>query len=124
MSEWKPDGYNSVSPYLICDDADTMISFLQGAFHGEQLRRFENPDGTVMHAEVRIDDTIVMVGGSPGGGAGAHIHLYVPEVEETFSRAIAAGAEVVHAPKRRRDDDDQRGGVRDMCGNTWWISSQ
>ncbi len=64
MNDWKPAGYPSLSPYLICDDAPALITFLQQAFDGKLLRRFDRPDGSLMHAEVRIDDSVLMIGGA------------------------------------------------------------
>ena len=63
MSAWKPEGYSSVSPYLMCADPEGLIAFLVAVFGAGQVRRFDRPDGSLMHAEMRIDDSIVMVGG-------------------------------------------------------------
>ena len=126
MDEWKPGGYPSLSPYLISRDAEGLIAFLAAAFGGVLERRFDRPDGSLMHAEVRIDDSIVMIGGgatdfeSPPG----HLHLYVPDARAAFDRAVAAGASVVQEPSRERDDDDLRGGVADPWGTTWWLGTQ
>jgi len=79
-----------------------------------------------MHAEVRIDDSVAMIGGgATSAQSGApHIHLYVPDALAAFDRAVATGAIVVQEPTRKRRDDDLRGGVRDPWGTTWWIASQ
>ena len=84
-----------------------------------------SPDGGILHAEVRIDDTVVMIG---EGGAdlppmSAHIHVYVPDVDAAYERALAAGASSVQAPVQK-DDDDKRGGVHDVDGVTWWIATK
>jgi PhnB protein len=126
MTTWKPDNYPSMSPYLICNDAEALIRFVETAFDGKLLRRFDRPDGSLMHAEVRIDDSVLMVGGGATGaqGSSVHIHVYVPDVLTVFDRAVAAGASVVQKPERKRADDDLRGGVQDVSGTTWWIASQ
>lgn len=126
MSSWKPAGYPSLSPYLICADAVALIEFLRTAFGGVLERRVDRPDGSVMHAEVRLDDSLVMIGGAATGARneGPLLHLYVPDVDAVYARALDAGATAVQAPLRKRDDDDLRGGVRDPWGNTWWIASQ
>jgi PhnB protein len=125
MSDWKPAGYPSMSPYLICKEPEALIAFLEAAFGGTLLRRFDRPDGSLMHAEVRIDDGVVMLGGMAGAGpTGAHIHLYVQDVSAAFERAVAAGATVIQKPERKRDDDDLRAGVSDALGTTWWIATQ
>jgi len=123
---WKPKDYPSMSPYLICSDGDAVIGFVEQAFGGVLQRRFDRPDGSLMHAEIRIDDSILMIGGSATSAqqTAPHIHIYVPDAKAVFDRAIAAGASVVEEPQRKRDDDDLRGGVQDASGTTWWIASQ
>src|SRR5206468_12256932 len=61
-ASFKPDGYSTVSPYLIATGAQKVIDFLKQAFGARELRRYDMPDGSIMHAEVRIGDTVVMVG--------------------------------------------------------------
>lgn len=126
MHDWKPDSYPSVSPYLICRNAEEVIAFLEAAFGGILLRRFDRPDGSLKHAEVRIDDSVVMVGGGATEevSAPAHLHLYVKDAQSAFARAIEAGATVVQVPARKNEDDDLRGGVKDASGTIWWIATQ
>lgn len=126
MGEWKPFSYPSLSPYLICEDAEELIDFLARAFGGTLQRRFDRSDGSLMHAEVRIDDSIVMIGGGATETAGApmHLHLYVEDAQAAFDRAVAAGATVVSEPEQKREDDDLRGGVKDRWGVTWWVATQ
>ena len=123
---WKPAGYSSVSPYLIATDAQRVIEFLQAAFGAIQLRRYDKPDGTIIHAEVKIDDTVVMIGeaAKEWPALNAHIHVYVRDADETYRKAIAAGGTSAQEPKQQDGDPDRRGGVRDPSGNTWWMSSQ
>jgi PhnB protein len=79
-----------------------------------------------MHAEVRIEDTVVML--ADGGGAWpafpAWLHVYVSDVDATYRRALDAGGVSVQEPQRRDGDPDRRGGVKDPGGNTWWIATQ
>lgn len=122
---FKPDGYTSVAPYLIVDGAAGTIDFLVRALGAKELRRFPAEDGRVLHADVRIDDTIVML--TDGGGEAAplptHVHIYVPDVDAAYRRALDAGATSVQAPVQR-DDPDKRCGVRDAGGTTWWLATQ
>lgn len=120
----QPAGYNTVSPYLIVTGASRCIDFLTTAFDGRELRRFAQPDGRVMHAEVRIGDTVLMIGdaGESWPAVAAHVHVYVEDVDATYRRALAAGAESVQEPAQRQDDD-KRGGVKDAGGTTWWIAT-
>lgn len=126
MNSWKPEAYPSISPYLVCQDAEHLIAFLGAAFGGSVERRFDRPDGSLMHAEIRIDDSILMIGGGATETAStlAHIHLYVEDAVATFDQAVEAGARVVQEPMRKNADDDLRGGVQDPSGTTWWIATQ
>jgi PhnB protein len=123
---WKPEGYNSVSVYIVAANAQRVIDFLKNAFNAAPLRRFDAPDGKIMHAEVRIDDTVVMI--ADAGGAyhafPVWLHVYVPDAQATYKKALAAGGASVQEPVHKPGDPDLRGGVKDPCGNTWWISTQ
>jgi len=122
---WKPTDYPSLCPYLVCHDPEGTISFLQTVFEANLLQRLDQEDGSLMHAEVRIDDSIVMIGGLPGADDNdAHVHLYVPDVQEAFDRAIAAGGKIVQEPLRKRNGDGVFGGVKGPSGTTWWLATQ
>lgn len=123
---WKPDGYNSLSPYLIVKGAQRVIDFATRTFDAVALRRYDQPDGTLMHGELRVGDTVVMLGeaGADWPAVPAHLHVYVEDTDATFRRALAAGGEVVQEPRQRDGDPDRRGGVKDPAGNTWWIATQ
>ena len=125
-TDWKPDGYSTVSPYLVTEKAQQVIDFLVAVFDAEALRRYETEDGSIMHAEVRIADTVVMLGEAGGDWPAqpSHIHVYVEDVDRTYRRALDAGGTSAQEPQRRGDDPDRRGGVRDPGGNTWWIATQ
>ena len=122
---WKLAGYTSVAPYLVTKNAQAIIDFLRATLDATPLRRIEKPDGSIMHAEVKIDDTVVMLGEAPEGVpvVPCHMHVYVPDVDHTYQVALANGAESVQAPVRK-EDPDKRGGVKDPGGNTWWFSTQ
>lgn len=123
---YKPDGQNSVSPYLVVDGADASIGFLRQVFDAVELRRFPGDAGRVMHAEVRIDDTVIMLadGAPPDWPAvPSHVHIYVPDVDATYRKALQAGATSVQEPVQK-EDEDKRGGVKDPGGTTWWIATR
>jgi uncharacterized glyoxalase superfamily protein PhnB len=124
-SNQKPTGYNSVSPYLIVDGAERTIEFLKAALAAVELRRFPGPNGKIMHAEVRIDDTVVMITDGAEGWppVPSHVHVYVPDVDAAYKRALSAGAVSVQEPVKK-DDSDKRGGVKDAGGTTWWIATK
>ena len=121
----KPEGYPSVAPYLIVGDAASTIDFLVTVFGAEELRRFPDSSGRLMHAEVRIDDTVVMLADGSEGWEPmeAHVHVYVPDVDVTYGRALDAGAASVQEPVQKHDED-KRGGVKGPGGVTWWISTR
>lgn len=122
---FKPAGYNSVSPYLVVSDAAATIDFLQKAFDAVEIRRFAGPDGRLMHAEVRIDDTVVMLADGTTGwpAVEAHVHVYVADVDASYRRAIAAGGISIQEPVKK-DDADRRSGVKEGGGSTWWIATR
>jgi PhnB protein len=124
-SSFKPQGYNSVSPYLIVDGAAGTIAFLVRVFGATELRSFPDPSGKLMHAEVRLDDTIAMLTDGAEGWppVPSHVHVYVQDVDATYRRALEAGATPVQAPIKK-EDEDKRGGVKDSGGTTWWISTK
>jgi PhnB protein len=120
-----PAGYPTVSPYLIVDGASATIDFLSSVLGGTEIRRFSADDGRVRHAEVRIGDSVVMLADGVEGWppVPAHVHVYVPDVDDTYRRALEAGATSVQAPVQK-DDEDRRGGVQDAGGTTWWIATR
>lgn len=122
---YKPEGYTSVAPYLMVENAARTVDFLLRTFGAAELRRIPDGSGGIMHAEVRIDDTVVMLADRPPSypAIEAHVHVYVPDVDATYRRAIEAGGTPVQEPIKK-DDPDKRGGVRDAGGTTWWIATQ
>lgn len=122
---WKPESYNSVSPYIIANGAGAVLDFLGKVFDAEVVGRMDRPDGTIMHAEARIDDSIVMItDATPEWPAlVAMVHVYVPDVDEVFRRALEAGAVSLQEPSQG-DDPDRRCGFEDPAGNSWWAGTR
>lgn len=123
---YKPDSYNSVSPYLVVADAAATIDFLKAVFGATEIRRFPTPDGRrIMHAEVRLDDTVIMLGDCSEGwpAAQSHIHVYVPDADAVYRKALEAGATSLQEPTKK-DDDDRRGGFKDAWGTSWWVGTK
>ena len=125
-TSYKPQGYSSVSPYVVANGAQDVIDFLIESFDARQTRRYDMPDGSIMHAEVQIDDTVVMIadGADDNPAFPIWLHVYVPEVDASYQRALDAGGLPVDEPKQREGDPDRRAGVKDPAGNTWWIATQ
>ena len=120
----KPPGHTTVSPYLVVAGAQGTIDFLSHVFGAVELRRFADTDGRVVHAEVRIDDTVIMLadGGAGWPAVASHVRIYVPDVDSTYHVALEAGAASVQVPVQK-GDEDKRGGVKDLGGTTWWIAT-
>ncbi len=122
---YKPGDSSTVSPYLIVDGANKTIEFLKEVFGAVEVRRYPAAEGKLRHAEVRIDDSVVMIAdGAPGWPPiHAHVHIYVPDVDATYRRSLDAGAVSVQEPVKK-EDEDKRGGVKDAGGTTWWIATK
>ena len=84
------------------------------------------PDGTIMHAEIQIDDTVIMLGDSSSKffPVPIVIHVYVPDVDKTFQKAVDAGCEIVEKPKEQNNDPDRRATFKDFAGNMWSVGTQ
>lgn len=126
MKDFKPTGYTSVSPYLIVKDAKRLANLLQQIFNAQPLRKYENENGRIVHMEVRLDDSVIMM----SDGSESYppqpflLHVYVPDVHSTFKKATDAGCQVVEQPINREGDPDTRGMFKDFDGNLWTVSTQ
>lgn len=122
---FKPNGYPALSPYVILQDPEATLAFAEAALGGERLRRVEDVTGRIRHAEIRVGEVVLMIGGALADWPAqeAHLHLYVPDVDATYARALGFGATAVQAPEKK-DDADRRGGFRDPGGVTWWVATQ
>jgi PhnB protein len=125
-SDWKPEGYSTVSVYIVTERAQQVIDFVKQVFGAENLRRFDTPGGKIMHAEVRIGETVVMIADASETYPAfpVWLHVYVPDVAGSYKKALAAGGVSVQEPARREGESDRRSGVKDPGGNTWWIATQ
>jgi PhnB protein len=117
-----PDGVHSVNPYLVVDDPDALIAFLEHVF-GARTGERTAVDGATLHADVRIGDSRVMIGAARGWTpTPAMLYVYVDDCDAAYARAIAAGAESLMAPADMFYGD-RHGGVKDASGNSWWIAT-
>jgi PhnB protein len=120
-----PEGYGTVTPWIISRDTAGLLDFVAAAFDATELARVPNEDGTIGHAEVRIGDSVVMMfdGRREWADTPAFLRLYVEDGEVTFRQALAAGAEVV-TELTELFWGDRVGRVRDPFGNVWWIQER
>src|SRR5947209_5497026 len=95
-----PADHNAVSPYLTVRDARGLIEFVKQTFDAKEVYVMAGPGGAVMHAELRIADSIVMIGNAPPDGEtfNGQVHVYVPNVDEVYARALRAGATSTREP--------------------------
>jgi PhnB protein len=126
MKAYKPEGYNSVSPYFIVTGAQKFTDFLKQVFDAVEKRRYDNKDGTVMHLEVQIDDSIIMLADSSDQWPPTtHVmHVYVEDSDKTFDLAVELGCQVLERPTNKSGDPDKRGTFKDAWGNLWSVSTQ
>ena len=119
-----PEGFHTVTPYLVVDDVPALIAFLREAFDAEELSRTTLDGGRVMHAQVRIGDSNVMMGEATEGSPAlnAALYLYVPNVDASHARAVAAGGESVMEPADQLYGD-RTAGVRGPGGVSWWLGT-
>ncbi|MDE1725026.1 MAG: VOC family protein [Thaumarchaeota archaeon] len=133
MTKPIPDGYHSITPTLTIRDASSAIEFYKKAFGATEVSRFLGPDGkTIMHAEIKIGDSLVMLGEenqqmgmlSPKstGSTSSGIFLYVDEVDAVFDKAISAGAKV-KMPVTDMFWGDRFASVEDPYGHAWAIAT-
>lgn len=132
MAKPIPDGYHTVTPYLYVKGAADAIEFWKKAFGATEVLRMPGPDGTVMHAEIKIGDSILMLAEempewgnkSPktlGGPSGGYC-IYLNDVDAAFAKAIAAGATVLR-PVQDQFYGDRSGTVTDPFGHTWTLAT-
>jgi PhnB protein len=127
-----PDGYHSVTPYLIIRGAAQAMDFYSKAFGAQEQFKMPGPDGKIGHAEMRIGDSVIMLADenpnmghkSPAtlGGSPISILLYVEDCDAVFNQAVKAGAEV-ERPLANQFYGDRTGGVKDPFGFSWYIAT-
>ena len=120
-----PEGFHTVTPYLLVEGCAGLIEFLKAGFSAAETSRHAWPDGRIMNAQMKIGSSMVMLGDAPAGypPMKSMLYLYVPDVDAVYNRAVAAGGKVVAAPVDQFYGD-RSGAVSDPCGNVWWISTR
>ena len=119
-----PDNYHTVTPYIIIKGAAQLIDFIKQAFDGKELERMAGLDGKIMHAQVKIGDSIIMMGEASGQWEPkpGSLYLYVADTDVTYQKALKAGATSVMEPANQFYGD-RNAGVKDPLGNFWWIAT-
>lgn len=130
-----PEGFHTVTPQLILDDAAKAIEWYKKALGAEEVSRFAGPDGKIMHAEIRIGNSKIMLNDEMGGGKSAKarggspvsLWIYVEDCDALYNRALGAGARVDGGPMHKMQDQfwgDRSGTITDPHGYQWTIATR
>ena len=128
-----PEGFHTLTPYLIVNDAAKAIDYYRKAFGAEQVSRHEDEEGGVRHAEIRIGDSMIMLteetpawpdwkGPLARGGTPVHLYVYVDDADRVFQQAIEAGASEL-MPMQDQAYGDRSGGLTDPFGHVWYVAT-
>jgi len=119
-----PEGYHSVTPFLVVQGASRLIDFVKQAFDAQEVERMSGPGGVVMHAEVKIGDSRIMISDATGEWSPmpSTLYLYVQDMDAFYRRALGAGATSLREPTDQFYGD-RNAGVRDPAGNQWLIAT-
>ncbi len=123
---WQAEGCSTVSAMIFVDAAEEVVAFARDVFGAEPVTPpLRRPDGTLWHAAMRIGDSSVMIGQREGDmpATTAFLHIYVPDADTAFDKAVAAGAQVM-MPVSDQFYGERAGGVTDRSGNVWWVSTK
>jgi PhnB protein len=123
--DYKPEGFHSITPYLCVSGAAKLLDFMKQAFGAEEIGRHLRPDGTIAHACVKIGDSMVELGDvvPPTPVMPCAVHLYVPDVDAAYRRAVNGGG-ISQLKPTDQFYGERSASVRDMCGNHWYIATQ
>lgn len=119
-----PEGYHTITPYISVKGAAEFIELTKKVFEAKELYRMSYDDGRVMHAEVKIGDSVIMLSESTDKNPPSNIlfNLYVENVDDIYKQAVSAGCTSLQEPTLQFYGD-KAGGVKDKFGIQWWIST-
>jgi uncharacterized glyoxalase superfamily protein PhnB len=119
-----PEGLRSVTPYLHVRGTARLIEFVKGAFGAEEVGVYKSPDGTIVHAKIRIGESVIEMGEAHGEWQPmpATLHMHVEDADAGYQRAIAAGGTSISEPEDK-PYGERSGGVQDPAGNSWYIAT-
>lgn len=118
------EGFHTITPYMLSSDAGRLIQFMQQAFDAEEILRVKRPDGTIMHSQFRIGDSMIEAADARGEFPvmAAAIHMYVADADAVYRRALEAGGSSLHE-MTNQPYGDREGSVEDPMGNHWYIAT-
>jgi PhnB protein len=127
-----PENYHSLTPNLVCNNASGAIDYYKKVFRATETTRMPGPDGSVIHAELKIGDSIIFINDAmnktlavvpePGRSNPMYLHLYVPDVDAVFERAVTSGSRV-DMPVQDMFWGDRYGKLTDPFGQQWGIAT-
>lgn len=122
-----PEGYHTITPYFSVRNAPKLIEFLKQAFEAEEIETHAMPDGTIINAQIKVGDSMVLVAEAPKDLGerklmSAMLYMYVNDVDAVYQKAIQAGGKSIMEPKDQFYGD-RSGAVEDAAGNQWWIAT-
>lgn len=119
------EDYGTVTPYFTVDDPDALIAFAETVFAADLIKINRYASGVLQHARLRIGDTVIMLNQSTGDFQAqiSQMHVLVQDADQVFDVAVKAGAQAIMQPNLR-PHGDRMAGVKDPCGNIWWIASK
>jgi len=120
-----PEGFHTITPYLVVKGGSEFLNFLKSAFNAEIRGVHKSPDGMIMNAEVKIGDSVIMLGDVMAGMSPipAMLYLYVKDADSLYQKVIKAGGKSIHEMKDQFYGD-RSGAVEDRWGNKWWIATR
>ena len=118
------EGFHTLTPYLFAEGASRLIDFICAAFGGTVTFRKDRPDGSLMHCEMQVGDSMLMLGDATAefGPMPASLYLYVNDCDAVFRSALDAGGVSVF-PMMTLPSGERYGGIKDPCGNIWWVAT-
>lgn len=119
------DKYHTATPYLLVEGVAELIDFLTDAFGAEQIVRLDRKDRSIMHVEVKIGDSIIMMGEPMNefGPMPGSIYLSIADCDAVYKRALECGGESIMEPTDMYHAGERYGGIKDPAGNVWWIAT-
>lgn len=119
-----PEGFQSITPYLVNEGVPKLIDFLKSAFDAIEIERMADHTGRIMHAEVKIGNSIIMMAETMEGfpAAAASFYFYCPDTDLVYKQALQAGGVSIMEPADQFYGD-RNAGIQDPSGNKWWIAT-
>src|SRR5213595_2366234 len=119
-----PEGFHAITPYLFAHGASRLIEFISAAFEGELIFQQQRPDGAIMHATIRIGDSMLMLADPTAefGAMPSSIYLYVTDCDDVYHTGLNTGGVAVF-PMMTLPYGERYVGIKDPCGNIWWVAT-